>query len=61
MWTIIAGKGSVVLNDTTKEVNVGDVIYIKKGDWHSLKAVKDLHFIEVQIGDEVSEYDIERK
>ena len=61
VWTIIAGKGSVVLNDTTKEVNVGDVIYIKKGDWHSLKAVKDLHFIEVQIGDEVSEYDIERK
>lgn len=61
VWTIIAGKGRVVLNDATKEVNVGDVIYIKKGDWHSLKAEKDLHFIEVQFGDEVSEFDIERK
>lgn len=61
VWTIIAGKGNLILNDVTKKVTVGDVIYIKKGDWHSLKAESDLHFIEVQLGDEISEFDIERK
>lgn len=61
VWTIIAGKGNLILNDVTKKVTVGDVIYIKNGDWHSLKADSDLHFIEVQLGDEISEFDIERK
>lgn len=60
VWTIIDGKGILTLNDEKKEVHAGDVITIKKGDKHSLKATKDLHFIEVQYGDEISEDDIER-
>lgn len=60
VWTIIEGKGLFVLNDVVKEVKSGDVLYIKKGDKHSLKALEDLHFIEVQIGEELDEDDIER-
>ena len=59
-WTIIDGKGLFVLNDKKREVKAGDVINIKKGDKHALKAMEDLHFIEVQLGQELSEEDIER-
>ena len=60
VWTIIDGKGVLMLNDEEKEVNVGDVITIKKGDKHALRAITNLHFVEVQIGDEISEDDIVR-
>ncbi len=59
-WTIIDGKGLFVFNDKKREVKAGDVINIKKGDRHALKAIEDLHFIEVQLGQELSEEDIER-
>lgn len=60
VWTIIDGKGILTLNDKEKEVSIGDVIIIKKGDKHALRAISDLHFVEVQIGDEIAEGDIER-
>lgn len=60
IWTIVDGIGEFVLNDEVKKVKSGDVLMIKQGDKHALKAVEDLHFIEVQIGSELSEDDIER-
>ena len=60
VWTIIDGEGILALNDKEKEVSIGDVITIKKGDKHALRAITDLHFVEVQIGDEIAEGDIER-
>lgn len=60
VWTIIDGKGILTLNDKEKEVSIGGVITIKKGDKHALRAITDLHFVEVQIGDEIAEGDIER-
>ena len=59
-WTIVKGKGVLLLNDITKEVNVGDSIIINKEDRYSIKAIDELHIIEVQIGDELIEEDIER-
>lgn len=60
VWTIIDGSGTLTLNGVEKNVKAGDVVIIKKGDKHSLKAIEDLHFVEVQIGQELSEDDIER-
>ena len=60
VWTIIDGDGLFTLDDVEKNVKAGDVLIIKKGHKHMLKAIKDLHFIEVQYGDEISEDDIER-
>ncbi|MBR1453704.1 MAG: cupin domain-containing protein [Lachnospiraceae bacterium] len=60
VWTIIDGSGTLTLNGVEKNVKAGDVVTIKKGDKHSLKAIEDLHFVEVQIGQELSEDDIER-
>lgn len=60
VWTIIDGKGLLVLDGKTKEVSCGDVIHIKKEQYHAIKGITDLYFIEVQSGDKLIEEDIER-
>ena len=60
IWTIVDGTGLLVLDGHTRNVRRGDVAYITKGMKHAIKAVSDLHFIEIQIGSELSETDIER-
>lgn len=60
IWTIIDGEGELYLDDELKPVHRGDVVHIKREQKHSLKAITELHFIEVQIGDELVEEDIER-
>jgi len=60
IWTIVDGTGYLVIDDHVRNVRRGDVAYITKGMKHAIKAVSDLHFIEVQIGSELSETDIER-
>lgn len=60
IWTIVDGEGLLVIDDIVKKVVRGDVAYIKKGQKHAMKATKNLHFIEVQIGDDLVEEDILR-
>lgn len=60
VWIIIDGKGTFILDDVKKDVSIGDVLVIKKGQKHSLIGITNLKFIEVQIGEELSENDIER-
>ena len=50
----------MILDDIVKKVHYGDVIIIDKGVKHAVKAISELHIIEVQIGDELIEEDIER-
>ena len=58
--TIVKGKGLLLLNDVVREVNAGGSVIINKEDRYSIKAIDELHIIEVQIGDELIEEDIER-
>lgn len=61
VWTFTEGTGELILDDVVKSVEHGDVAVIKAGVKHAIKAVNgDLHIIEVQIGDELTEDDIER-
>lgn len=60
VWTFVDGIGKLVLDGNVKEVRKGDVVFIRKRQKHAIKAVTDLHFIEVQIGDRLVEEDIER-
>ena len=60
IWTIIEGDGIFTLDDVERNVSVGDVLIIKKGQKHSIKGNNDLKLIEVQIGEELSEDDIQR-
>lgn len=60
IWTFVNGSGILVIDGETRKVNRGDFVYINKGQKHSIKALDELHIIEVQIGDELMEEDIER-
>ena len=60
IWTIVDGKGKLLIDGQVKTVKRGDVAYIVAGQKHALYATTDLHFIEVQIGKELIEDDIER-
>ena len=60
VWTIIKGEGIFVHNDKFQVVRPGDVLQIKAGDKHGLKAVTDLEMIEVQTGKTLIEEDIVR-
>lgn len=60
IWTIVDGEGKLLIDGEVKTVKRGDVAYIVTGQKHALYATKDLHFIEVQIGKELNEDDIER-
>ena len=60
MWTFIGGEGELILDGVLSRVSFGDTVVIKPGMKHAIKALSELHIIEVQIGDELTEDDIER-
>lgn len=60
IWTIVDGTGNLLIDGHVRNVRRGDVAYIVKGQKHAIKAITDLHFVEVQIGIELTEEDIER-
>lgn len=60
MWTFVDGTGKLILDGIISQVERGDSTYIKPGMMHAVKADTELHIIEVQIGDELTEEDIER-
>lgn len=60
VWTFVDGTGKLALDGEVRDVKKGDAVFIRKGQKHAVKAVTDLHFVEVQIGDNLTEEDIER-
>ena len=60
IWTVIEGTGDLLIDGHTRNVRCGDEAYIRKGSMHSIRATTELHLIEVQIGTELTEEDIER-
>ena len=61
-WQVIDGSGMVYLEDSKFKLEKNDNIYIPQGDLHRLENIgKDLlKLIEIQIGEKISEDDIER-
>lgn len=60
IWTIVSGQGEVVIDGEVREVSSGDIVNVKIGNLHSIRAFDELHIIEVQLGQILSESDIER-
>ena len=58
-WTIIKGEGQLLLNGEIRNIKVGENISFKHSDKYSVKAIQELHIIEVEIGDKLTEDDIE--
>lgn len=60
VWTFVEGEGLFVLEDVVKHVQAGDTVVIPVGQKHTVKAISELTFIEVQLGNPLIEEDIER-
>lgn len=60
IWTFVDGIGKLILDDIITDVGRGDTAYIKPKMKHAIQAETELHIIEVQIGDDLTEDDIER-
>ena len=60
VWTFVEGEGIFVLDGTTHRVKAGDTVIIPVEHYHSIKALTELTFIEVQMGNPLIEEDIER-
>ena len=61
IWTFVDGTGKLILDGKVTKVSRGDTAYIQAGVRHAIKAESsELHIIEVQVGDELTEEDIER-
>ena len=58
-WVIVEGSGKVILDDVVRTVSRGDTVIVPVGSKHAAKADTDLHIIEVQVGDELTEEDVE--
>lgn len=60
VWTFADGEGLFVLDGEVRKMKRGDIAVIPPEHYHSVKALTDLTFIEVQSGSPLVEEDIER-
>lgn len=62
IWTFSEGYGDLIIDGKVTRIKRGDTAVITAGTRHAIKAADDmdLHIIEVQLGDELTEEDIER-
>lgn len=60
VWTFVEGEGLFVLDGEIRRVKAGDTVIIPVEHYHSIKALTELTFIEVQMGNPLIEEDIER-
>ena len=59
-WTFVDGEALVAIDGKVTKVGRGDVVIIKKGQHHAVKAISQIEIIEVQSGDILEESDIIR-
>ena len=61
-WQVIDGSGMVYLEDSKFKLEKNDNIFIPQGDLHRLENIGNnlLTLVEIQIGEKISEDDIER-
>ena len=54
VWTIVSGRGKVILDGAAQNVAPGDVIEIPKLSKHTVTADSELRIVEVQLGKDIS-------
>ena len=54
IWNIVSGQGEVIVDEEVRKVCKGDVVSIKSGNKHMIKATTGMEIIEIQMGKEIS-------
>ena len=60
IWIIVDGFGETIVEGIRQPVDHGKIINIQKGEKHSIRAAQKLTIIEIQMGSELLESDIEK-
>ncbi|MGW9127165.1 sugar phosphate nucleotidyltransferase [Paenibacillus chitinolyticus] len=60
VWSVLSGKGHLILDGEYKTIQSGDVINIPAGAVHSIYSEEELEFIEIQKGQTIGEDDVYR-
>lgn len=60
IWTFISGKGEVIIDGEKRYVKTGDTIKISAKQKHYLKAITQLTLIEVQVGYDIQDEDVNK-
>ena len=60
IWTVVAGTGEAVLDGKLIPLAVGECVRISPLQKHAVRALSELHIVEVQVGHPLVEEDIER-
>lgn len=60
IWHISSGNGIIIIDGKRKKITSGDIVKVKRGQKHSIKALTDLEIIEIQSGQKTVESDIVR-
>ncbi len=55
IWVILAGRGKMILEDDLISLKAGSTVRIPKGMHHIVKAITDLDFLEIHLGEEMEE------
>ena len=48
-WTIVKGKGQLLINDETRTIKEGESVVINKEDKYSIKAIEELHIMKFKL------------
>lgn len=59
-WTILRGKGELVIDGVKIEIATGSLICIQKNQRHAVKALEELEYIEIHAGEMAGDSDIIR-
>lgn len=57
--TVVNGSGELVIDGCRMKFGCGDTISIRRGQKHGIRAFQDMQLISVQIGEDVTEEDVE--
>ena len=52
IWVILAGRGKMILDDDLISLRPGVTVRIQRGQHHIVKAITDLDFLEIHMGEE---------
>ena len=52
IWVILAGRGKLILDDDLISLKPGTTVRITSGQQHIVKAITDLDFLEIHMGEE---------
>ena len=60
VWTVLSGSATLLLEGLTLELQAGSTICIRRGQKHAVKAHKDFEYMEIHMGEQVGNQDINR-